>query len=299
MKVLCIGHASYDISMPVDGFPEENKKYRLKEKIECPGGPALTASLLLGSWDVDVYYTGVIGNDFYGNAIVNELNRRGVHTDYVIRTDNLETTKTFILINKENASRTLFNVIPNISISKPYEYDFVPDVLLMDGEHITLALDAIEKYPNAIKIIDAGKVNEDTIKLCEVSNYVICSKDFAELITMERINYNEPDSLKVVLNKLSNMFKGQIIITQEEKGCLYKVEDKIKMMSGLKVFAKDTTGAGDIFHGAFAYGITKNLPLEKCLKIANIAAGISVKKVGSSNSIPNVEEVYKIYEKNR
>lgn len=299
MKVLCIGHASYDISMPVNGFPEENKKYRLKEKIECPGGPALIAALLLGTWDMEVYYTGVIGNDFYGNAIIDELKNRGVNTDYVIRTDNLETTKTFILINKENASRTLFNAIPNIAISRPYEYNFIPDVILMDGEHISLALDAIERYPNAIKIIDAGKVTDETIKLCELSNYIICSKDFAELITMERINYNEPDSLKVILNKLSNMFKGQIVITSEEKGCLYKVGDKIKMMSGLKVFAKDTTGAGDIFHGAFTYGIAKELPLEKCLKIANIAAGLSVKKIGSSNSIPNVEEVYKIYEKNR
>ena len=53
------------------------------------------------------------------------------------------------------------------------------------------------------------------------------------------------------------------------------------------------------FAGAFVYGLTRNLPLEKCLKIANIAAGMSVKKVGASNSIPDVEEVYKIYEKNR
>lgn len=299
MKVLCIGHASYDISMPVDGFPEENKKYRLKEKIECPGGPALTAALLLGTWDVEVYYTGVIGNDFYGNAIIEELKRRNVHTDYVIRTDNLETTKTFILINKNNASRTLFNVVPNIRISKPYEYNFAPDVILMDGEHISLAIDAIKKYPNAIKIIDAGKVSEEVIKLCEVSDYIVCSKEFAELVTMERIEYAKPDTLKLVLNKLATKFKGQIVITQEEKGCLYKIGDKIKMMSGIKVFAKDTTGAGDIFHGAFTYGLTKGLPLEKCLKIANIAAGISCKKVGSSNSIPEVEEVYKIYEKNR
>ncbi len=299
MKVLCIGHASYDISMPVDAFPEENKKYRLKEKIECPGGPALTAALLLGTWDVEVYYTGVIGNDIYGNQILEELKRRKVNTDYVIKTDNLETTKTFILINKENASRTLFNVIPNITISRPFTYNFEPEVLLMDGEHYSLAEDAIKKYPNAIKIVDAGKVTNETIELCKLSDYIICSKEFAELITKERIDYNEPDSLKVILNKLAELFKGQIVITQEEKGCLYKVEDKIKMMSGLKVFAKDTTGAGDIFHGAFTYGLTKGLPLEKCLKIANIAAGISVKKVGSSNSIPEVEEVYKIYEKNR
>ena len=299
MKVLCIGHASYDISMPVSSFPEENKKYRLKEKVECPGGPALTSALLLGAWDVEVYYTGIIGNDLYGALIADELRRRNVNIDYLKTLNGLETTKTFILINKENASRTLFNVLPNITGLKPIDYKIVPDIILMDGEHYSLALDAIEKFPNAIKIIDAGKVTEETGKLCELSDYIICSKEYAELITKERINYKNPDTLKIVLNKLTSMYSGQIIITQEEKGCLYKIDDKIKMMSGLKVFAKDTTGAGDIFHGAFTYGLTKNLPLEKCLKIANIAAGISVKTIGSSNSIPDVEEVYKIYEKNR
>ena len=299
MKVLCIGHASYDISMPVDGFPKENTKYRLKEKIECPGGQALTAALLLGSWDVDVYFTGVIGNDMYGKIILDELKRRNVNTDYVITLNNMETTKTFVIINKKNASRTLFNVLPNILGLKPRDYNFEPDILLMDGDHFSLAEEAIRKYPNAIKIVDAGKVTEEVTRLCKVCDYIVCSREFAELITKERIDYNKPDSLKVVLNKLSDLYKGQIIITQEEKGCLYKVEDKIKMMSGLKVFAKDTTGAGDIFHGAFTYGLTKGLPLEKCLKIANIAAGISVKTIGSSNSIPDVEEVYKIYEKNR
>lgn len=299
MKVLCIGHASYDISMPVDGFPKENTKYRLREKIECPGGPALTAALLLGSWDVDVYFSGIIGNDMYGTLILEELKRRNVNTKFVVKASNLETTKSFILINKQNASRTLFNVLPKVTLEKPIAYDFEPDIILMDGEHFSLAKNAIQKYPNAIKVIDAGKVTEEVLSLCEVSDYIICSKEFAELATKERIDYNNPDTLKIVLNKLESMFKGIIIVTQEEKGCLYKVEDKIKMMSGLKVFAKDTTGAGDIFHGAFTYGLTQKLPIEKCLKIANIAAGISVKTIGSSNSIPEVEEVYKIYEKNR
>ena len=181
----------------------------------------------------------------------------------------------------------------------PLNYDCEPDIILMDGDYSALSLSAIQKYPNAIKIIEASKITEEVTTLCRISDYIICSKEFAELITKERINYKEPNSLKNVLNKLSSYFKGQIIVTQEEKGCLYKVEDKIKMMSGLKVFASDTTGAGDIFLGAFTYGLTKKLPLEKCLKIANIAAGLSVKKIGSSYSIPEVEEVYKIYEKNR
>ena len=299
MKVLCIGSASYDISILTDGFPNENIKYRLNKKIECPGGSALTAALLLGLWDVDVYYSGIIGNDIYSESIINETKKNNVNTKFTVKASNIETPKSFILINKENASRTLFNVFPNIKLQSPLNYDCEPDIILMDGDYSALSLSAIQKYPNAIKIIEASKITEEVTTLCRISDYIICSKEFAELITKERINYKEPNSLKNVLNKLSSYFKGQIIVTQEEKGCLYKVEDKIKMMSGLKVFASDTTGAGDIFLGAFTYGLTKKLPLEKCLKIANIAAGLSVKKIGSSYSIPEVEEVYKIYEKNR
>lgn len=299
MKVLCIGQASYDISMRVNKFPKENSENRLKEKVECAGGPALIAASLLGSWDVEVYFTGVIGNDIYGEVILEELKKRNVNYDYVVKLNGLETIKTFIIINKENASRTLFNVTPKIEGIKPRTYNFEPDVILMDGDNYSLALDAIEKYPSSIKVMDACSVTDETDKLCKKCDYIICTKDYAELITKERIDYNSPDTLKVVINKLESLYRGQIIITQEEKGCLYKIDDKIKMMSGLKVFANDTTGAGDIFHGAFVYGITKSLPLEKCLKIANIAAGLSVKKIGSSNSIPQVEEVYKIYEKNR
>ena len=299
MKVLCIGHSCFDISMPVENYPKENTKNRLKEKVECPGGAALTAAMLLGMWDIETYLVSVIGTDTYGDIIIEELKKRNVNTKYMIRKTNKETTKTFILINEENASRTLFNVEPSKDENYDINYDFTPDIILMDSEHYNLAANAIKKFPSAIRIIDAEKLNDKSINLCKVCDYVVCSKEFAELATRERIDYMNPDSIKVVLNKLSELFPGKIVVTGEEKGCLYKIDEKIKMMSGIKVNAKDTTAAGDIFHGAFTYGLAKKLPLEKVLKIANIAAGISVKTLGSSISIPEVEEVYKIYEKNR
>ncbi len=299
MKVLCIGHASYDISMILDSFPKENTKYRLNKKEESPGGPALTESMLLGSWGVDVYYEGVLGRDIYASLILEELKKRNVNTKYVKIKNDIETTKTFVLINKMNASRTLFNCSIDDSGVVMSDYDFTPDIILMDGMHYNIALKACQKFPNAIKVLDAGSATTETMSLARISNYIICSKEFAEVVSKQRIDYKNPDTLKEVINTLIDIYKGQVIITSEEKGCIYKIEDKIKMMSGIKVHAKDTTGAGDIFHGAFVYGLTKNLPLEKCLKIANIAAGLSVKELGVVNSIPQIEEVYKIYEKNR
>ena len=53
MKILCIGHASYDITCPVDEYPVENTKYRLMDKVSAGGGPASNAAFLLGKWGID------------------------------------------------------------------------------------------------------------------------------------------------------------------------------------------------------------------------------------------------------
>ena len=68
-------------------------------------------------------------------------------------------------------------------------------------------------------------------------------------------------------------------------------------MPGLKVNAIDTTGAGDIFHGAFTYGIANGFDMEKTIMLANIAGGLSVQKMGSRLSVPSLSEVLDYYAK--
>ena len=67
-------------------------------------------------------------------------------------------------------------------------------------------------------------------------------------------------------------------------------------MPALKVNVKDTTGAGDIFHGAFAYQYMKTKNVEDAVKFANITAGLSTQSVGVKNSYPKLDEVMKYYE---
>ena len=113
-----------------------------------------------------------------------------------------------------------------------------------------------------------------------------------------KFDFNNPNSLVAIYNKLQDKYPNSIIvITLEEKGCLYQVGNEIKIMPGLNVQAVDTTGAGDIFHGAFTYGIANNFDMEKVITLANIAAGLSVQKIGSRLSIPNLSEVLDYYTK--
>ena len=296
MKVLVIGHSSYDISCPVEEYPQENTKYRLNEYVTCGGGPAGNAAYLLGKWGVETYYAGVVGSDDYGNKIKKEFESIGVHTEYLETSYDSPTSVSFIMINKKNGSRTLFNIGAGKAGMKKADFTVDPDIILIDGHEYSASVAAFNKYPNAIKIVDAGRVTPELRELCKSCNYIVSSKGFAETVSGEKIDYTNPNSLVQVYTAVKNIYpRSEIIITLEEKGALYAINNEIKIMPGLKLPPVDTTGAGDIFHGAFTYAISKNYDLEKSVRYANITAGLSVQKLGARLSIPDLGEVSNYY----
>lgn len=296
MKIVCIGHAAYDIVIPMHGYPIENTKNRLDNKIECGGGPAATAAYLLGKWGIDVSFLGIVGNDQYGNFIKNELEQVNVDTTYLELNKNYKTTCSYIIANTLNGSRTVLTPKENNIKMNKIDLNFEPNIILMDGQEYDMSDYLLKKYPNAISVIDAGRATKEIIDLCKKVNYVICSKKFAEEVTNMKINYEDNNTLKKVFMKMKEVFKNEIVITLESKGCLYEYNNEIKLMSSIKVKAVDSTGAGDIFHGAFVYGLSLNLPYEKILKLANVTAGLSVTSIGSRNSIFELNEIKEKYE---
>lgn len=294
MKVLCIGHASYDTTIPMCGFLEENTKLRIDTKFECGGGPACNAAYLLGKWGVDTCFIGVVGNDKYGNYIKKELDAVGIDTRYMRILDGYETTSSIIFANVEAGTRTIVSYRPGEAEKmKEIDLDFEPDIILVDGHEFELSKNMIEKYPNAISIMDAGRVTEDNLRLASLIDYVVCSKEFAETVTgisLDETNYQE------LFQKMKEHFKKNIVVTIEDKGCLYESDFEIKVMPGIQVKTVDSTGAGDIFHGAFTYGISQKWSLEKILKFSNVTAGLSVTKIGSRNSIFAYNEIEKYYD---
>lgn len=299
MKVLCIGHASYDITMPMEEYPKENIKYRVNDKVECGGGPASTAAYLLASFGVPTVFKGVVGNDIFGRRIVAEFKEVNVDTKYIEVNNKVDTTISFIIINKKNASRTIFNYASSYPMLRKNEYDFYPDFILIDGHNYRGSKIALETFPNAISVIDAGRNVKEVVELAGMVNYLVCSKEFAESVSNIKIDFNNSKTLIEAYEFLENKFKNKIIITLEEKGCLVKDEERFKLIGPIKVDAKDTTGAGDIFHGAFVYALTKKMSLEDACKFSNITAGLSLRNIGTRNSIPKLKEVEEIFNLNK
>lgn len=292
MKFVCIGHSTYDITLPVNEYPKENLKYRIPNHIECGGGPASNGAYLLAKWGMDTTMVSIVGDDHYGHQIINEYEKVGINTRYVEVNKNHRTSSSYIIANTSNGTRTILSSKkqPIRKLDMPVS-DIIADVILIDGEHPESAYEVFMNNPDAISVIDAGRLNDETKFLGKKASYVICSKDFAEDFANEKIDIQNIDKLIEIHKKLEEYYETCIIITLEAAGSFTKIDDKYQIIPSVKVKAVDTTGAGDIFHGAFTYFIANNYSLYEAIHYASITSAISVTRIGSRYSIPMLSEV--------
>ena len=291
MKVLCIGHATYDVVIPVSSYPVENTKNRVVSEICCGGGPAANAAYLLGKWGIDTYFCGLVGNDVEGNIIENEFKSVNVNTDYLVKDDNFKTTKSYLIVNTENASRTSLACQSNKKVIENLNIDIKPDIILIDGHEFELSKKIINDNKDAIVVIDAGRCDSNVVELCHMSDYIVCSKNFAQ-------EYTNSKDIDYMLTKMNDDFKGKVVITLEEDGCAY-YDDSVKIIKPVLLDAVDTTGAGDIFHGAFVYGLINKWDMYKILSFANTTSSLSITKLTGRKSIYKLDTVRKLYDELR
>ena len=295
--ILCVGQSAYDITIPVNEYPEENKKYKVSEVYECGGGAANNAAYLLAKWHDEVYLASSIGNDEYGKKIKDELTEVGVKIDLFNELDNVKTTTSFITANRSKGTRT---ILTHLDTSMHYPADFniniKPNVILFDGHDVDLAIRVAQNNPEAIKIIDAGSLKETTVLLAKYCDYIVCSNDFARDYSGIDFDYSDMNKICEVYDKISKDFNGKLIITLEANGSLIKMDDGFKLVKSIKVESVDSTGAGDIYHGAFTHFIANGYNVIDAMKYSNIAGALSVRKIGSKNSMPNYEDVINYHE---
>lgn len=293
MKYISVGQATYDVTLMLDKLPLENTKIKTKERVCCGGGSASNSAYLLALWNQSSYFAGTIGNDREGEMIEKELKDKQVNLKYLSK-QNINTPISYILSNKNKKTRTVitYKETENALINKiKIDKDF--DCIILDGYEKEFADQVLFENQDAISILDAGRVNIDMVDLAYKVDYIITSKTFAYKYTNIEIK-NKNDLIKIYDN-LYNRFNSNIIITLEDKGCFTKINGKYILVPTIKVDSIDTTGAGDIFHAAFAYFIAHNYDLLDTLRLSNLTASLSTKYIGSRNSIVSLDEVLKLY----
>lgn len=299
IRAVCIGHATYDITIRTGKMPIEGELTRYEHKIGCTGGKAAIMSLLLAKWGIEPTLCSVVGADNHGQAIKKDLDASKVDTRCLETTYDNETDMRINIIDEKTNKNKCVELADNYTYLKKYEFDFSPDIIITDAFDTNASKVVLGQYPKAISLLYADRVNSNVLDLCKRVHFIICSKEFAENMAGEVIDLNKTSTLIGAYEKIKSKYSTkQIVITLGDKGALYCINGQIKISPALKVDVKDTMGVGAIFRAAFIYTIVHGGDIEKAVKYGNIAAGISTNKIGARLSIPTLTEVNNFYEKN-
>lgn len=290
-SALCVGHASYDLAVVVDSFPAENSKTETHLLFESGGGPAANAAWLLARWGVPTTLAAAVGEDDYGRKIAGELEQGGVDCRFLQRSPAYPTPVSLIVVSRAIASRTIINRKSARAGLDPKALNFDgldPRLLLFDGHELEASLAALEAFPSAVTVLDAGSLRDGTRILAQRVQYLVCSERFAVQST------GGPDvntDWRQTLARLRQFEDQVVVMTQGECGSVFAEGSHFGQVPAMPGPARDTTAAGDIFHGAFAFALLEGLALPAALKLATVAAGLSVRKFGGRLSIPELADV--------
>ncbi len=295
VDILCIGYACYDLFYYLDDYPEENKKYMTSGFAESGGGPAANAAYLLSKWGVATAFAGLVGDDAEGEKILREFEKIGTDTSLVEIRRGCRSPLSSIIVNTRNGTRTIVTrrgAEGGFGIDTNHLEALRPKIVLCDGWQYEATLRALAKIPSAVSILDAGSLRDATADLVGKCNYTVCSEHFAKAFC-DVSGSGSDMSLESRFSRLFAAYGRNAAVTLGERGVAFLDGGRVELLNAPAVNAIDTTAAGDIFHGAFAYAILKGHSFRDALYFAMYTASLSVTVTGGRSSIPELSDVNK------
>ncbi len=285
-----LGVNAIDYLSILDPYPRLDDKVDVVESSIQGGGPVPTALVTLARLGVEAGYVGKVGDDAEGEFVRSQLEKEGVDTRFVIVDRKINTSKAFIWVDKRSGKRTValdrdrknFLSVKELNVLDSISTRF----LHMDAREPQIHILAAKwaKKQDAQIILDVGSLRKGVEQVFPYVDHLIVSKRFAGGFT--KIS----DPMKACRKLMEKSFKT-VVVTIGENGCIYGTSNQIFRSLGFRVKAVDTTGAGDVFHGAFIYGLLKNWSLEKTAQFANASAAMKCRRLGGRAGIPTLKEV--------
>jgi len=292
--IVGLGLATVDCLGAVDAWPTKNAKSVLKSLSLQGGGPAATATAAAAKLGARARFIGSVGDDDFGRSIVRGLEEAGVDVRSMVISRGKVSPFSFVATDPSDASRTVFHSPGTLAPLDPgdLEWSWLQEaaVLMVDGRQCRAQVEAARRARalGVQVLLDADSMRPGMEDLQGLSAVVIASERFAE----ERW----PDSSWE--HRLQQLTKGCVttaIVTLGEKGAVGLHGGELLQQGAHSVGpVVDTTGCGDVYHGAYAVGMVKGWSPPRCMELASVAAALKCRSVGGRAGLPVWEEVQKL-----
>jgi sugar/nucleoside kinase (ribokinase family) len=289
--VLAVGANSVDFVYRLPAPPQiqgPRAKMKIDRHVISCGGQATTMLATVAAMGLGGTYVGVIGNDASGDRMRAELTRLGLDSSHVI-VRNAPNPYAVILVDESSGERmVLWDRDPALEMREDeYPLDLVASarVVHVDDTDQRCAI------ATALAARKAGvPVTSDIDRLTDLTEELIAAVSipmFAEHVPAAITGESDPER---ALRKLRRKHTGMLCVTLGPRGSMLLIGDTLFVVAAPVIDAVDTTGAGDVFRGAFVYAWLRGDAPGDVLRFANAAAATSCTREGAINGVPSLED---------
>ncbi|SMC21953.1 ribokinase [Desulfacinum hydrothermale DSM 13146] len=284
--VVGVGQCALDYLGRVDAYPPPDTKCEFQDLTIQGGGPAATALVALARWGWRTALCSVVGDDPFGREIRASLDREGVDGRYVRVRSKARSQFAFIAVEPGSGRRTIFWRRPTGDPLRPEEVPVravgAARVLLTDGLFVEAALGAARaaRQQSVPVVVDAGTLRDGMLELARLSDHFITSEAFARSL----MGGPDPEG---ACRKLAELGPEVVGVTLGPRGSLFFCRGAFLRQPADSIEAVDTTGCGDVFHGAYVHGLLSGWDLKRRVRFASWAAAQAATRLGGRAGIPS------------
>jgi ribokinase len=297
MKNICvIGSLNMDLVVNVDNMPKKGQTIIGNSFKEVPGGKGANQAVAAAKLNGNVKMIGKVGNDGFGQTLINALNNDNVNTDYI----KIEDTSTGVaLITVDNNAENSIVVAPGANYKlKEEDIDECIDAIKTSDIVVVQLETPLNTIKYALKKAkELGKYTilnpAPAVKLEDeiIKNVDLLTPNETELEILSGIKIESEDDIQTASQVMIEKGVKELIVTLGSKGSLYINKENYKFKKAYKVDAIDTTAAGDSYTGALAVALSQDKNIEEAMNFASKVGALCVMKEGAQISLPTLKDV--------
>lgn len=283
MDVIGMGNPCVDLLARVNEIPAAGESASLFETSAQGGGKVATALITLGRLGARCGIVGAVGDDANGAFCIRDFVRHGVDTSHLTVEKNADTPFAIVLADDKCHERSIFYRRGKAGLDGvKNDYAYLKSAKILHLETANPWDVEAAEYANRQGIcvaFDADHYDRKKDELTALIDVFIGSAHYYRALF-------SGGELKDNMMALRKRGPSVVVFTFGAQGCAVLDDDGFSIVPAYPVSVVDTTGAGDVFHGAFLYGMLQNWTSVRCAKFASAVSAIKCTRAGGRAGIP-------------
>jgi sulfofructose kinase len=289
--VIGLGVIAIDILMRLPRLPDEGSKVFATSAAMQGGGLVATALVAVSRLGGRARIFGCLGQSRFAEQALDDLSREGIDVARIRRKPGAEPVVAVVMVDERNGQRTIVASFNGVTYPSPDEVP-LEDVgaarcVLVDqeGGDAAVALAQAARAAGVPVVVDLETINASTDALVACASDVVVGESFARRYTGAEDRREAIDSLWRRGERTS------VVVTCGAEGASYRTREGLFHQPAFAVPVVDTTGCGDVFHGAFALCRARGAPIVEAVAFSSAVAALKTRCLGGRAGIPSAEDV--------